>query len=50
MCTVSLENNFLGLDVNGNVLLDLGLKQLVHKLIVYTELSSVVLGCCGVVL
>jgi len=45
-----LENHFLGMDVNGNVLLDIDLKELVHKLIVYTELRNVVLGCCGVVL
>lgn len=46
---LSLENHFLDLDVNGNVLLDIGLKELVRKIKVYTELSWVVIGSCGVV-
>ena len=46
---LSLENHFLDLDVNGNVLLDIGLKELVRKIKVYTDLSWVVFGSCGVV-
>jgi hypothetical protein len=49
ICKLSLENHFLDLDVNGNVLLDIGLKELVLHMIVYTELRWVVFGCYGVV-
>jgi hypothetical protein len=44
----SLENHFLDLDMNGNVLLDIGVKELVRKMIVYPEVRWVVFGCCGV--
>jgi hypothetical protein len=50
ICKLSLENHFLDLDVNGNMLLDVGLRELVRQMIVYTEFSWVVFGCCGVVL
>jgi hypothetical protein len=50
ICKLSLENHFLDLDVNGNVLLDTGLKELVRHMIVSTEFRWVVFGCCGVVL
>jgi hypothetical protein len=50
ICKRIVENHFLDLDVNGNVLLDIGLKELVRQMIVYTELRCVVFGCCGVVL
>ena len=50
ICKVSLENHFLDLDVNGNVLLDIGFKELVRHMIVSTELKWVVFGCCGVLL
>jgi len=46
----SLENHFVDLDVNGNMLLDIGVKELFRQMIVYTELSWVVFGSCGVVL
>jgi hypothetical protein len=45
VCKLSLENHFLELDVNGTVLLDIDLKELVRYMIV-----STVFGCCGVVL
>jgi len=50
ICEVSLENHFLDLDVNGKVPLDIGFKELVRQMIVSTDLSWVVLGCCGVLL
>jgi len=50
ICKLCLENYFLNLDTNGNVLLDIGLKELVRHMIVSTELRWVVFGCCGVVL
>jgi hypothetical protein len=50
ICKLSLVNQFLDLDLNVNVLLDFGLKELVRKIIVYAELRWVVFGCCGVVL
>lgn len=50
ICKLSLENHFLDLDVNGNVLLDIGLKELVRHIVVSTELRWVVFGCFGVVL
>jgi len=50
ICKPNLEKDFLYLDVNGNVLLDIGLKELVRKMIVYTEVSWVVFGCCCLVL
>ena len=50
ICKLSVENYFLELDVNVNVLLDIGLKELFPQMIVYTELSWVVFVCCAVVL
>jgi hypothetical protein len=50
ICKRSVENQFLDLDVNGNVLLDIVLKELVRQLMGYTGLMWVVCGCCGVVL
>ena len=50
ICKLSLENHVLDLDVNGNVLLDIGVKELFLHMIVYTELRWVVFGCCCVVL
>jgi hypothetical protein len=50
ICNLSLENHILNLDVNGNVLLDIVLKELVRQLMVYTDLMWVVFGFCGVVL
>jgi hypothetical protein len=50
ICKLRLENHFLDLDVDGNVLLDIGLKELVHHMIVSTELRWVMIDCCGVVL
>ena len=50
ICKLSVDNYFLDLDVNVNVILDIGLKELVRQLIVYTELRWVVFGCCYVVL
>ena len=47
---LSLENHFLYLDVKVIVIIAIGLKELVRQMIVYTELSWVVFGCCGVVL
>jgi hypothetical protein len=47
---LSLENHFLDLDVNVIVIIDIGLKELVLQMIVYTEMRWVVIGCCGVVL
>jgi hypothetical protein len=38
ICKRRLENHFLELDVNGNVLLEIGLKELVPRMIVSTEL------------
>jgi len=49
-CKLSLENHSLDLDVNGNLLLAIGLKELVCQMIVYTEVRCVVFGCRGVVL
>ena len=45
-----MENYFLDLDVNVNVLLDRGLKESVRQMVVYNELRWVVFVCCGVVL
>ena len=50
ICKCSLENHFLDLDVNMIVIIDVGLKELARQVTVYTALSWVVLGCCGVVL
>jgi len=50
ICKLSLENHFVDLDVNGYVLLDIGVKELFRQMIVYNELRWVVFGCCGVVL
>jgi len=50
MCKLSVENHFRGLDANGNLPLDIGLKELFHQMLVYTGLRWVVFGCCGVVL
>jgi hypothetical protein len=36
ICKLSLEKQFLDLDENGNVLLDIGLKELVRQIIVST--------------
>ena len=49
ICKLSLANKYSDLDVNGNVLLGIGLKELVRQIIVDTELRWVVFGCCGVV-
>ena len=49
ICKPSVDNYFLDLDMNVNVLLDTGLKELFPQMIVYTELRWVVFGCCGVV-
>jgi hypothetical protein len=38
------------LDVNGKVVLNIDLKELVSEFIVYTELSCLVFGCSVVVL
>jgi len=38
ICKRRLGNHFLELDVNGNVLLEIGLKELVRRMIVSTEL------------
>jgi len=50
ICKLNLEKDFLDLDVNGNVLLATGLKELFHQMIFYTEFGWVVFGSCGVVL
>jgi hypothetical protein len=50
ICKLSLVNHFLDLDVNVILIIDRGVKELVRRMIVYTELSWVVFGCCGVVL
>jgi len=47
---ISVENHVLDLDVNGNVLLDISLKELIRHVIVSTEMRWVEFGCCGVVL
>jgi hypothetical protein len=49
ICKYSAENHFVDLDLNGNVLFDIGPKELVLQMIVYPELMWVVFGCCGVV-
>jgi hypothetical protein len=50
ICKRSVENHFLDLDVYVSVIIDIGLKELVRQMRVYTELKWVVFGCCGVVL
>jgi len=50
ICKRSLENHFLDLALNLIVIIDIGLKELVRQMIVYTELRWVVFGCCVVVL
>jgi len=50
ICKLSVDNYFLDLDVNVNVLLDIGLKESVRQMVVYNELRWVVFVCCGVVL
>jgi hypothetical protein len=50
ICKRSLENHILDLDVNGNVLLDIGINEVVRQVMVYTELMWGVFGCFGVVL
>ena len=50
ICKLSLEIHFLYLAVNMIVIIDIGVKELLRQMIVYTELRSVVFGCCGVVL
>ena len=50
ICKCSVENHFLDLDVNVIVIIDVGLKVLARQVVVYTALSWVVIGCCGVVL
>jgi hypothetical protein len=47
---LSVENHFVDLDVNVFVIIDLGLKELIRQMLVYSELGWVVFGCCGVVL
>ena len=49
ICKLSLEKHCVGLDGNGNLLVDIGLKELVRKMVVCTELTWVVFGCCFVV-
>ena len=50
VCKLSLEEHFLVLNVNVIVIVDIGLKELVGNIIVYTDLRWVVFGCCGVVM
>jgi hypothetical protein len=50
ICKLGLENHLLDFDVNANVILDMGLKELVRQMIVYNVLSCVAFGCCGVVM
>jgi len=50
ICKCSVENHFLDLDVNVIVIIDIGLKELARQVVVNTELSWVVIGCCGIVL
>lgn len=50
ICKLSLENDFLDLNVNGNVLLNIGLKELICHIIVSTKLKWAVFGCCGCIL
>jgi hypothetical protein len=42
----SVENHFVILDMNGNLLLGISLKELFPKMIVFFELCWVVFGCC----
>ena len=48
ICRLSLDNHFLDLCVNGNLLLNIGLKELTCHIIVSTKLKWAVFGCCGV--
>ena len=41
ICKLSMENHFLDLDVNVNLIIEKGLKELMRRLIVYTELRWV---------
>jgi hypothetical protein len=50
ICTLSLKNDFLDLDINVIEIMVIGLKELIRQMIFYTELMWVVFGCCGVVL
>jgi len=49
ICKLSVENHFIDMDVNGNVLLDTGVNEF-REMTLYTELSWVVFGYCCVVL
>ena len=50
ICKRSVEIYLIDLDLNVNLLLNIGLKKLFPKLTVSTELRWVVFGCCCVVL
>jgi len=50
ICKHIVENHFLDLNVYVIVIIDIGLKELIRQMIVYTEMRWVVFGCCGVVL
>jgi hypothetical protein len=50
ICKLSAENHFLDFDVNVIAIIDVGLKEVVRRMTVYSDLSWVVIGCCGVVL
>ena len=50
ICKLSLEKNFLDLDVNVILIIYIGFKELVRQMIFSTELRWVVFACCCVVL
>jgi hypothetical protein len=50
ICKLSVENHFIDMDVDGNVLLDTGVNELFREMTLYTELRWAVFGYCCVVL